>query len=185
MSYKFYNAFAFIVVTILLLIMAFSCKTVKEVIKVQTKYDSTAIAEVQHLTKVLRETKEEHQRIIQELSTTGIYFDTVYLPGDTTKLPARIIIDKNGRIQAEGKLSKVLLTNQKYSQEIDLLGRIVDSLTMEDQKKKTELSKKESVVVKEKKQTVLPGWIWFLLLAGWIGRGYWPRLKKYLSLIKL
>lgn len=140
----------------------FGCSSSKQVSKKETVYDSTAIREVQRLNRLLAEVTAKYEKQLYELSTAGIIFQTEYLPGDTVRLPGEVIIDKDGTIKAKGQLKSVLLTNERYSKEISLLHRKVDSLTRENEKNKNTVKTKEVIKEKKSKTKVYP---WWLILA--------------------
>lgn len=181
MSYKFYNLFAFIVVTILLLIMAFGCKTVKEVYKERKVYDSTAIRENKALRRFLSEEIERFEKERETWESTGVVFET---DCDTViNQPTKIIYD-NGKLKSiEGRIKIFNQDLIERTEELYDAHRQIDSLTTELERRETNVKTVEKIVTRDIKRSVLPGWIWFLLLAGWIGRGYWPRLKKYLGFV--
>lgn len=188
-----------IIIILLLVVMAFSCKTVKEVVKVETKYDSTAINENKQLRLFLSEEIERFEKEREAWENTGVTFfrDNVVAGTDTTGkinwttkasdppytvhayTPPTKIIFENGKIKSvEGPIKSIDQSRYQKKSELSESKKKIDSLIKEDEKNKVELSKKQSVVVKEKKVTVTPWWIWLLLAVGWIGRGYWPRLKN-------
>lgn len=192
-----------IIIILLLVIMAFSCKTVKEVVKVETRYDSTAINENKQLRLFLSEEIERFEKDREAWENTGVTF---YNPGDLvissplkydsslwghSNTPLRdpcslcntskIIFD-NGKIKSiEGRVKSLNQSLYEKSSELLDAHSTIDSMGVELEKKEVELSKKEKVLVKEVTRTTTPWWLFALcIVIGWIGRGYWPRVKTFI-----
>lgn len=171
---------------LLLLLSCYSCTTEREVLKTDIKYDSTAINEVTFLKTVLSNERELNKKIITDLAATEIYFDTTYLPGDTVYQPAKISIDNTGRITAEGNLKKVLVTNNKYEQQISTLTKIVDSFKTGSKKSNVSASANIETIYKEKKRSGLPIWIFFLsAIIGIVMEYRFKILNNLLSILKI
>lgn len=166
-----------------------SCKTTKEVIKTETKYDSTAIHEAQRLANVLKETNERHLKEKENWESTGVVFDTPQCPDSATTTVTKIVFD-NGKLKSiEGNVKA--LNQSLYEKSTDLLDAYstIDSLAFENEKKEMQLSKKATVVVKEVKTKVgTAWWVYALFVLGGIGiesrLKLFEHLKRIFSLIK-
>lgn len=104
------------------------CKSSRHINKSETITDSTAEKEVTRLNLLLQWMEQEHQKEVQELATTGIYFDN--FPCDSAdKDPSSVTVEKDGTIKAIGKnLKSATFSNQKLSKERDYLKKRSDSL---------------------------------------------------------
>ena len=162
-------------------IILFSCKTTKYIDKIKTVVDSTAIKQRDALSRTLKETIEDFEKEREDWSNTGISFDTTPCP-DSTKTITKIVFD-NGKIKSiEGNVKS--LNQSLYEKEAEVYNAhfIIDSLTLENEKLETQLSKKEVVVHKEiKKVTFIPWWIWLIVGGGLIVGTFFPQAKRFLK----
>jgi hypothetical protein len=149
-----------------------SCSTVKYVDRVRTVTDSTALIQNEGLQRTLQETIANYEKQLQDSSGVRVEFIT-----DTMQLPGTVTIDRSGTLSVQGRIKSVQLSNTQLLRERGELSRMVDSLTAV--KQKTEVRVETKTVTVEKK--VKRGWpFWWLiigLIAGWIARGYWPRVR--------
>lgn len=176
------NILALLFIAALLCFTAFSCKTIKEVVKVETRYDSTAIRENAALKRVLSEEIERFEKEKETWEKTGIVFET---DCDTVTNTVTKIVYDNGKLKSiEGRVKTLNMDIVERTEELYDAHRQIDSLQYALEKEETNVKHHVKVLHRDVKRTVMPGWIWLLLAVGWIARGYWPRLKQYLSLIK-
>lgn len=143
----------------IILLCFFSCKTVKYVDRVKVVTDSTVIEQNEGLQIALKETIENYEREREQWEKTGILFDTVYRDTGSLKIIPKVVFD-NGKIKSvEGRL---LAVNQQFfekSSELLSAYSVIDSMTVELERKDIALSKKQEVVTKEVKRTVWPVWL--------------------------
>lgn len=165
----------------ILLVFLSSCKTTRQVDKEVIKDDSAVIKENVALRRFLSEEIERFEKDREAWENTGVVFNSDCPDSIATK-----IIFDNGKIKSiEGRVKSLNQNLHEKSSELLDAHRTVDSLQYELEKEQTNIKKEVTTIHKYTKTKVMPGWIWLLLLVGWIARGYWPIIKKYLLPIKL
>lgn len=168
-----------------------SCKTVKEVTKEVTKYDSTAIKEAKALKRVLSEELERFEKEKEQWESTGVIFETTPCPDSTKTMPTKIIFD-NGKLKSiQGNVRSLTSDLYEKSAEAWEQKRRADSLGVELAKEKQNV-KKETKVIEKKVETKVKSFPFFLLLICFLSGilGEWKfkivgRLINIFSLIKL
>lgn len=155
-----------------------SCSTVKYVDRVRTVTDSSVIQQNEQLQKLYATTVARYEKQLQDSSGVRVEFIT-----DTMQLPGTVIIDRAGVLQAQGRIKSVQLSNTQLLRERGELSRMVDSLTAV--KQKTEVRVETKTVTVEKKVKRGWPWLWLVLgiVAGWIARGHWPRVRKWVGFV--
>ena len=156
-----------------------SCRTTREIVKEKVVVDSSVVERNERLERTLKETVDRYEAERESWASTGVIFDTTYLPGDTVREPAKVVFHDNGRIKSvEGRLRSVTLSEQERTAELLDAHGTIDSLVIELDRKDAQLSKKVNTVTKEITKTALPFWVWLLLLAGFLVRHYWQKIKS-------
>lgn len=175
-------------ITLLLpvIFLLFSCKTVKEVVKTEVRYDSTAIEQNEALQRTLQETIENYEKERETWEKTGIIFETGPCDSIKPETVTKIIYD-NGKLKSiQGRVKSLNVDLGERTTELYDAHRIIDSMGVELEKKEVELSKKETVKVLNKKITVWPLWLFALCsLAGMVLEWRFKLLKRLLSIFKL
>lgn len=166
---------------LLFIIVFTSCKTTRFIEREKVVVDSSAIIENTALKRTLSEELNRFEKEKEQWENTGVVFETTPCPDSSAT--TKITFD-NGKVKSiEGRVKA--LNQSLYKKDNELHEAIIraDSLAIENEKKQTQLSKKQEVVVKNTttKVNVFPWWIWFLLAVGWIARGYWPKVKQLLK----
>lgn len=145
-----------------------SCKTVKEVTKEVTKYDSTAIREAAALKRVLSEELERFEKEKEQWESTGVIFETTPCPDSTKTMPTKIIFD-NGKLKSiQGNVRSLTSDLYEKSAEAWEQKRRADSLGVELAKEKQNV-KKETKVIEKKVETKVKSFPFWLLLICVIG----------------
>lgn len=152
-----------------------ACKTTRYIDRETIKVDSSVIEENNILKMQIRATVEGYEKRIEQIGKTGIVFDTVYR--DTGRVINKVTFD-NGKIKTvEGRILSI--SQDLNEKKIDLMEAysLIDSLSLENEKKTAELSKEVKTVTKEIVKRGLPFWFWILLalglVGGWFIRQYW------------
>ncbi len=160
-----------------------SCKTVKEVVKTKTVYDSTAIEQNEALQHTLQETIVNYEKEREQWLKTGILFDTVYRDTGSLKVIPKIIFD-NGKIKSvEGRLLAINQNLHESNSEIINSKEKIDSLNVIIKNKDLQLSKKQETESVYKKRTSTPYWLFAICFAvGIIFEWRFKILKRILSL---
>lgn len=141
-----------------------SCKTVKEITKIETKYDSTSIKENSALKRVLAEEQERFQKEKEQWESTGVIFETTPCPDSTKTMPTKIVFD-NGKLKSiEGNVKS--LTSDLYEKSAELWDahRTIDSLQYALEKEQQNIKKETKVVEKYIKTKVKSFSFWVLLI---------------------
>jgi len=156
-----------LIISLLLLGCLLSCKTTKEVIKIETRYDSTAIKENAALKRVLKEELERFEREKENWDSTGIvFYETLPCPDSSSKpQPTKIIFD-NGRLRSiEGNVRSLNQTLYEKSAELIYAHSVIDSLSLELEKSQTDVSKKETIKYVDKVTKIKTPWWLYVLIA--------------------
>ena len=165
-----------------------SCKTTKEITKIETKYDSTAIRESVALRRVLKEELERFEIEKEQWESTGIVFDTQPCPDSLlTSNPVTKISFENGKLKSiEGNVRSLNQSLYEKSAEVLEAHTTIDSMAIELEKDQINVFKEESIKIKEIERKI---YIWWPLIICFIIAsiaeyriGY---IKKFLSLFKL
>jgi len=168
-----------------MLLSLFGCRTTKEVVKMETIYDSAAIMQNEALHKTLQETIEHYERQIEQWESTGVVFNDTPCPDSPTSVkPSTKIIFDNGKLKSiEGNVRA--LNQSLYEKNTELIEALYsrDSLVVELEKARANVSKTESVHTKEVKKKAPPWWLFLLcILIGSIGEYRLKYLQRFLSL---
>lgn len=158
------------------------CRTVKEIEKTKTVYDSAAIQENANLKQVLAYEREMMDKEREQWNSTGVVFDTKC----DTVYNTRIEFD-NGKLKSiEGNVK--LLNQSLFEKQTELYDahRLIDSLLFEVEKKDTKVVKETMTITKTVKRKPAYGWLlWFiplLLLIGAVVEYRFKIFKRFLSL---
>lgn len=164
-----------ILIPILALVLLASCRSTRVIERVQVKYDSTAIRNEQALQKELQATTERYEQMLADSSGTEVVFlkDTVVMPGRVEYYP-------DGRLKSvEGQLQSVKQTLKKSETQLYEYADTIATLREQLKQATTSVRVEERIVNKEVKR--YPWWPMLLaLVAGWMARRYWPRIRSIL-----
>lgn len=187
----------------ILLIFLFSCKTSKQVTKIETKYDSTAIKENVALRRFLSEEIERFEKEREAWENTGVTFfpegfpagtDTTGKINWTTKIsdppytvPAKITFE-NGKIKSiEGRVKSLNQNLHEKSSELLDAHKTIDILQYELEKKQVNIKKEITTIHKNTKTkiTVWPIWLFVICLVGGLLIEYEYKIIKQILSLKL
>lgn len=101
------------------------------------------------------------------MDNTAIVFEVDTLYRDTGRVVTnKVIVKADGSFEAEGRIRSLNIDKLREQSAKSYYQSKSDSLALELDKTKAELSRKETVKVVEKKVTVLPWWFWLLIIPG-------------------
>lgn len=176
-----------ILIAVVLIISFTSCTSSKNIQQTKTESDSTVIKVLKDSIRLYKDAVTLYESIINNTENAIVTFhDPVATKDSAIKythlrngynwLPGKVTVSKDGIITAEGNIKSFAISKSKYEAVIFSQQETIDSFALELDKTKSELSKKETVKVVEKKTTVIPWWAYiiglpFLLL--------WLREKFY------
>jgi len=164
-----------------------SCKTSRNIQSTVTTTDSTRTHLVDSFTRVLADETARHQQEIHEITSSGVTFDNTPCPDlDSLKilldsagvanmelwekdqqiasLKNQVKINRDGSIEASGKIKSAFLTADRMANEANYWHRSSDSLKAANDSLNEQLSKKEVVKEKIVERTFIPWWMFGLLV---------------------
>lgn len=160
---------------LLLPVFFFSCRTIKEVVKIETVYDSTAIRENEKLQKAYQEMVETYEKERESWEKTGVVFET---DCDTSARTVTKIIYDNGKLKSiEGRVKSLNIDLIERTEELYDAHRTIDELQSEIEMARTDVNTVERIVTRDVERKVLPWWIWLIPIA-WFGREIIPWVRK-------
>lgn len=192
---------AWLAVAITITVVLCSCKTTKAVTQTKTEYDSTAIHQRDSLSLEIKKQSELHKRELEEIRNTGVTFqpncDTVIIDANCNYDSAmRIInalknsvrINKDGSIEAIGKLSGAYSNLQSLSKQFDSLNSSYYLLQKEHEDSLTALHKLRDEYAlnrTSKPAGIFSALTWMLIITALIGGGVLGyKLKRTITITK-
>jgi hypothetical protein len=151
-----------------------SCGTTKHIRTEETVMDSSAFFEMERVYKAEHEFRLKIEQQLKEMTAAGVYFDTLYVPGDTVR--QKVIIHADGRIEAEGRLKAAYYSYNKIQNTLHDLQEKYDSLEIVKQKKLIEKKVTTKVKEVEKVKKIIPWWLYLLIIGGFAA-GYYASSK--------
>lgn len=160
---------------LLILTIAASCTTAKHITTTSTATDSSYTRAVDSMNRVLSETVRLFESQIENISSGGIVFDTLFLPGDTI---LNTVTVNGGVITAKGKIQKVYYKDIQTITERDYWHRTADSLATHRDTTAVRVVTETKYVDRTVKRKWFTGFGWWLLfLAIGFGAGYYVKSK--------
>lgn len=181
---KFINSCAVAGILWLLLWAACGCKTTKYVERTKTVYDSTAIFQNQVLKQTISDQKQYYEELIKD--STGVRIEYIDNECDTvTKIVSKVVINNDGKIEAEGKLKTVQISATKQAQFLSELQHKYDSAVLSNENRKVEVKTVIKKVEKSVERRVYPFWLIGLVIIGtWILCTHRYKIPYFSTIIK-
>lgn len=160
---------------VLIILLFASCAKVKEVTRTVVQIDSTVVEQHKDSIRALKETISFYEEIISNREDTRIEFDTVYR--DTGRVYNKVVVRNDGSISAEGPIKLLTLSKNYQQQIINNQRSLIDSQSVELDKKEAALHIKAKEVIKYVK--IRPMW-WIYLIVAVGAIALWETLiRKY------
>jgi len=163
---KIIRSYIYLLIAITLAVLAMlavsGCNSQKHII--ESRFDSTWTKNVQDSNKLLRHEVEKLTEDIQQLIYAGVYFDTVYLKGDTVRdtITNTVVIKTDGSIEAKGRISSAYVSKNTMLKLVAEKQKTIDSLSVALSDEKMNIKTVDRVVTK--KTSFIPLWV-FLIFA--------------------
>lgn len=151
-----------LVLAVLLILAVSGCNSQKHII--ESRFDSTWTKNVQDSNKLLRHEVEKLTEDIQQLIYAGVYFDTVWLKGDTVRdtITNTVVIKSDGSIEAKGRISSAYVSKNTMLKLVAEKQKTIDSLSVALSDEKMNIKTVDRVVTK--KTSFIPLYM-FLIIA--------------------
>jgi hypothetical protein len=163
---KIIRSYIYLLIAITLAVLAMlavsGCNSQKHII--ESRFDSTWTKNVQDSNKLLRHEVEKLTEDIQQLIYAGVYFDTVWLKGDTVRdtITNTVVIKSDGSIEAKGRISSAYVSKNTMLKLVAEKQKTIDSLSVALSDEKMNIKTVDRVVTK--KTSFIPLWV-FLIFA--------------------
>lgn len=159
-----------------------ACTTQKEVIRTEKVYDSTVVRDLLDSVRIKNDVIYFYEQAIKGMETTGIQFVTDTLYRDTGRvITNRVVIKSDGTIEAEGRIRSLNIEKIKEQREKSLYQKQTDSLAIELDRTRAELSKKETVKIVQKETRFIPWWVWLMVVVAYVFgdriRSWWNKKR--------
>jgi competence protein ComGC len=151
-----------LVLAVLLILAVSGCNSQKHII--ESRFDSTWTKNVQDSNKLLRHEVEKLTEDIQQLIYAGVYFDTVWLKGDTVRdtITNTVVIKTDGSIEAKGRISSAYVSKNTMLKLVAEKQKTIDSFSLALSNEKMNVKTVDRVVTK--KTSFIPLYM-FLIIA--------------------
>lgn len=153
-----------------------ACTSTKHV--KSSSFDSTWVKSVLDSNRVLRSENSLLQQDINAMKYIGVYFDTLYLPGDT--VVNTVEVTKEGDVKATGRIKSASFSEKYYQKLVWKLQSRLDSLSKSRSEEKTRIVYKDREV--QKKVKVFTQFYWWILMFA-LGYGVAKR-KSFFSFLR-
>ena len=163
---KIIRSYIYLLIALTLAVLAMlavsGCNSQKHII--ENRFDSTWTKNVQDSNRLLRQEVEKLTGDIQQLIYAGVYFDTVYLKGDTVRdtITNTVVIKTDGSIEAKGRISSAYVSKNTMMKLVAEKQATIDSFALALKNEKMNVKTVDRVVTK--KTSFIPFYM-FLIIA--------------------
>ena len=163
---KIIRSYIYLLIAITLAVLAMlavsGCNSQKHI--TENRFDSTWTKNVQDSNRLLRQEVEKLTGDIQQLIYAGVYFDTVYLKGDTVRdtITNTVVIKTDGSIEAKGRISSAYVSKNTMLKLVAEKQKTIDSFSLALSNEKMNVKTVDRVVTK--KTSFIPLYM-FLIIA--------------------
>lgn len=185
-QYKKNNTLKYLFIILLLV----GCHTAKNVQTVRINTDSIVTHLSDSISHNVQNTYDKKLKEILDNQSSSVRFITDTIPFPTgcdsidlirwkqiaESLQSKITIDKNGLTTYQGRIASYQQQLSHSDKEADSLMSEIDQWRYVHQEDSTKLSVKEIATVRTVERTVIPWWLWFLIIIG-AGGGYFLHSK--------
>ena len=163
---KIIRSYIYLLIALTLAVLAMlavsGCNSQKHI--TEKRFDSTWTKNVQDSNRLLRQEVEKLTGDIQQLIYAGVYFDTVWLKGDTVRdtITNTVVIKTDGSIEAKGRISSAYVSKNTMMKLVAEKQATIDSFALALKNEKMNVKTVDRVVTK--KTSFIPLYM-FLIIA--------------------
>ena len=176
---KIIRSYIYLLIAITLAVLAMlavsGCNSQKHI--TENRFDSTWTKNVQDSNRLLRQEVEKLTEDIQQLIVAGVYFDTLWLKGDTVRdtITNTVVIKSDGSIEAKGRISSAYVSKNTMMKLVAEKQNTIDSFSVALSNEKMNIKTVDRVVTK--KTSFIPLWV-FLIFAALAATNIWVMYKN-------